>query len=135
MTLSPSLSVILSSLRVLSGKFGLIVGWNFPSTIIPFTLRLLWESFLDFLRSLAQRFVFYRQRDFQHYIFSTFIANWMQVIIAFLSSLFMKGDWFYLTCFSFIGAWLLSTLEEMHLNFLNFPGEGIALSMMHYQDD
>ena len=31
----------------------------------------------------------------------------------------MKGDWLHLICFSFIGAWVLSTFEEMCLNFSN----------------
>ena len=45
----------------------------------------------------------------------------VQVIIVFLSYLFMKGDWLYVTCFNLIGAWILSTFEEMYLNFSNSP--------------
>ena len=46
----------------------------------------------------------------------------VRVAIAFLSCLFMKGDWLHVTCFSFIGACVLTTFEEMYLNFSNSPG-------------
>ena len=50
------------------------------------------------------------------------VRRQVPAIIALMSCLFMKRDWLHLTCFSFIGAWILSTFEEMHLNFSNFLG-------------
>ena len=40
----------------------------------------------------------------------------MRFILAFLSYLFMKGDWLHLICFSFFWACVLSTFEEMYIN-------------------
>ena len=54
--------------------------------------------------------------------FPIFVRRRVRVIIAFLSSLFKKRDWLHLPCFSFIGAWILSTFEEMYLNFSSSPG-------------
>ena len=76
-TLSPSTRIMLSSLRVLSVKFDLIVCQNFLLLAIVVTLRLLQKTFLDFLRSLTQRFFHLLQakRFSAFIIFPIFIKN------------------------------------------------------------
>ena len=111
--LPPSTRVILWSLRVLSVKFCLIVLPKFSivsyslhiKVIVEIVLCLLWVkrflALLYFLHLLRRRFL---------------------VIIDFLRCSLMMGDWLHLTCFSFVGAWILRTFEDMYLNFSNSPG-------------
>ena len=68
-------------------------------------------------KGFTQRFLCQAKKFLALLSFLYLLGIWVRVIIIFLSSLFMKVDWLHLTCFSFVGEWILSTFEDMHLNF------------------
>ena len=91
MTLSPSTPTILSSLRVLSVKSGLIDCQNFLLLIILYILKLLYNSFMNFFRGLTQKIsLFFTDEEISGSIFPIFTKKTI-LIIVFMSFLFLKG--------------------------------------------
>ena len=78
----------------------------FLLSVILFTVRLFLIPFLDFLRCLTQSFFPLIQVKRFHTLLSFLylLRKQVRVIIEFLSSLLLKGDWLDITCFSLIGA-------------------------------
>ena len=116
-TLSPSIRVIRYSVSLVSKiwfdsfpKFS-IIGYSIHMEIIV-------ENLLRFPQKLNTKISlsFMGKEISSTIIFLYLLRRRVQVVIAFLSHLFMKGDWLHLTCFFFFWPCVLSTFEEMYLN-------------------